>query len=60
MNSNYSFDYDFVYLLGEQVSLKSLNIENAKDLHDFLQKNVEIYIKELVRKNEEIMGISEP
>lgn len=60
MNSNYSFDYDFVYLLGEQVSLKSLNIENMQDLHEFLQKNAEIYIKELVRKNEEIMGISEP
>ena len=60
MNSNYSFDYDFVYLLGEQVSLKSLNIENMEDLHDFLQKNAEIYIKDLVRKNEEIMGISEP
>ena len=60
MNSNYSFDYDFVYLLGEQVSLKSLNIENMQDLHDFMQKNAEIYIKELVRKNEEIMGILEP
>ncbi len=60
MNSNYSFDYDFVYLLGEQVSLKSLNIENMRELHEFLQKNAEIYIKELVRKNEEIMGISEP
>ncbi len=60
MNSNYSFDYDFVYLLGEQVSLKSLNIENMRELHEFLQKNAEIYIKQLVRKNEEIMGISEP
>ena len=60
MNSNYSFDYDFVYLLGEQVSLKSLNIENMQELHEFLQKNAEIYIKELVGKNEEIMGISEP
>ena len=60
MNSNYSFDYDFVYLLGEQVSLKSLNIENMQDLHNFLQKNAEISIKELVRKNEEIMCISEP
>ena len=60
MNSNYSFEYDFVYLLGEQVSLKSLNIENMQDLREFLQKNAEISIKELVRKNEEIMGISEP
>ena len=60
MNSNYSFEYDFVYLLGEQVSLKSLNIENMQELHKFLQKNAEIYIKELVRKNEEIMEISDP
>ena len=60
MNSNYSFEYDFVYLLGEQVSLKSLNIKNMQELHEFLQKNAEISIKELVRKNEEIMGISKP
>ena len=60
MNSNYSFEYDFVYLLGEQVSLKSLNIENMQELREFLKKNAEISVKELVRKNEEIMGISEP
>ena len=57
---NYSFDNDFVYLAGEQVSLKSLNIENSQELSIFLQKNAEISITELVRKNEEIMGISEP
>ena len=57
---NYSFDNDFVYLAGEQVSLKSLNIENSQELSIFLQKNAEILITELVRKNEEIMGISEP
>ncbi len=60
MNSNYSFEYDFVYLLGEQLSLKSLNIENTQELCEFLQKNAEICIKELVEKNEEIMGISDP
>ena len=59
-HSNYSFDNDFVYLLGEQISLKELNIENMLELQQFLQKNAEISIKELVRKNEEIMKISEP
>ena len=58
--ANYSFKNDFVYLAGEQVSLKSLNIENSQELSNFLQKNAEILITELVRKNEEIMGISEP
>ena len=57
---NYSFDNDFVYLAGEQVSLKSLNIENSQELSIFLQKNAEFLITELVRKSEEIMGISEP
>ena len=58
--TNYSFENDFVYLAGERVSLKSLNIENSQELSIFLQKNAEILITELVRKNEEIMGISEP
>ena len=58
--TNYSFENDFVYLVGEQVSLKSLNIENSQELSNFLQKKAEILITELVRKNEEIMGISEP
>ena len=58
--ANYSFENDFVYLAGEQVSLKSLNIENSQELSIFLQKKAEILITELVRKNEEIMGISEP
>ena len=58
--ANYAFENDFVYLAGEQVSLKSLNIENLQELSIFLQKNAEILITELVRKNEKIMGISEP
>lgn len=59
-HSNYSFENDFVYLLGEQVSLKSLNIENLQDLHHFLRKKAGIFIPELVKKHEEIMGISKP
>ena len=60
MHSNFSFENDFVYLLGERVSLKSLNIQNLQDLQCFLQKKALISISELVRKNEKIMGISEP
>ena len=59
-HSNYSFEDDFVYVEGEQFSLKSLNIQNSDDLAGFLKKNAEIFIKNLVRKNEEIMGISAP
>ena len=59
-HSNLSFENDFVYLLGEKYSLKNLNIENSQDLSVFLKKNAEISIQNLVRKNEEIMGISKP
>ena len=59
-HSNYSFEDDYVFLLGEQVSLKSLNIENLQDLQRFLRKKAEIFISELVKKHEEIMGISKP
>ena len=59
-HSNYSFENDFVYLLGEQASLKSSNIENLQDLQAFLRKKAGIFISELVKKHEEIMGISEP
>ena len=60
MNSNYSFEDDYVYLLGESISLKSLNIQNSQELSTYLQKKAMFFITELVRKNEEIMGISEP
>ena len=59
-HSNYSFENDFVYLLGEPVSLKSLNIENLQELQQFLRKKAGIFITDLVIKHEEIMEISEP
>lgn len=59
-HSNYSFENDFVYLLGEPVSLKSLNIENLQELQKYLREKAGIFITELVRKHEEIMGISKP
>ena len=59
-HSHYSFENDYVYLLGEQVSLKSLNIENLQELQAFLKEKSRIFISELVKKHEEIMGVSEP
>lgn len=58
-HSNYSFEDDFVYVEGEQFSLKNLNIQNTQELSTFLQEKAGILITELVRKNEEIMGISD-
>lgn len=57
---HFSFENDFIYLLGEKYSLKNLNIENSQDLQVFLKKNAGITIEKLVRKHEKIMGISEP
>lgn len=59
-HSNFSFEEDFLWLLGEKVSLKLLNIQNNEDLLVFLKKNAQKNIENLVRKNEEIMGISKP
>ena len=59
-HSNFSFENDFVYILGEQYSLKELSIENSRELQAFLQEKAMILITELVRKNEQIMGINTP
>ena len=59
-HSNFSFEEDYVYLLGEKVSLSSLNIKNLQELEGFLKEKALLKITELVRKNEEIMEISEP
>lgn len=59
-HSNFSFEEDYLWLLGDKVSLKFLNIENNEDLSAFLKKYAQKTIENLVRKNEEIMGISKP
>ena len=59
-HSNFSFEEDFVWLYGEQVSLSGLNIKNLQELQVFLQKNATFLITELVRKYERIMGVFEP
>ena len=59
-HNNFSFEEDYLWLNGEKVSLSSLNIQNTMELQHFLQEKGTILITELVRKYEEIMGISEP
>ena len=59
-HSKFSFDEDFVYLLGEKQSLNALNIKNPQELQGFLQKNAAFLITELVKKYEGIMGVFEP
>ena len=59
-HSNYAFENDYLWLFGEQVSLSDQNIKNMQELHDFLQEKATFLITDLVRKYEEIMGISEP
>ena len=59
-NINYSFEENFIYILGEKYELSQFHLESDKDVHDFLaEKAVAIFTK-LVRKNEELMGIMNP
>ena len=59
-HSNFSFEEDYVFLLGEKTSLKALNIENPQELQGFLKKIAKEKITNLVLKNQQIMGISTP
>ena len=59
-HSNFSFEEDYVYFLGEKHSLSELNIKNSQELQQFLQKNATFLLTELVRKYEGIMGVLEP
>lgn len=60
IHSNFSFEEDYFYFLGEEKSLSELNIKNIEELEGFLRKYGIFYLEKLVRKNEEIMGISKP
>ena len=56
--SHYSFEEDYVYLLGDKVSLASLNISNEEELNKYLKKYALGIIKEEVEKYRQIMDIS--
>lgn len=58
--ANYSFEEDFVFLLGKKVSLKELGIKNEDELNKYLKRQALEVITNLVRKYEEIMEIKEP
>jgi len=60
LTNNFSTEEDYFYLLGEKYSLSEFNLQNTMDFQHFLQEKAQFFITELVRKNEEIMGISQP
>lgn len=60
ITNNFSVEEDYFYLLGEKYSLSEFNLQNTMDFQHFLQEKALFFITELVRKNEEIMGISRP
>ena len=55
---HYSFEEDYLYLLGEKVSLSNLGIENEESLNKYLKEYAYKIILEEVDKYSEIMGIS--
>ena len=56
--SHFSFEEDYVFILGEQISLSSLNIKNNEDLNKYLKKYALNIISEEVEKYRQIMDIS--
>lgn len=59
-NSNYSFEEDYVYVLGEKCSLSELGIQNETELNRLLKTYALEQITELVREQEKIMNIEVP
>lgn len=58
--SHYSFEEDYIFVLGKKYSISGLGIQNNEELQDFLKKTALVTIKDLVRKYEAIMGINRP
>ena len=56
--SHFSFEDDYVYLLGEKLFLSSLNIKDEKELNLFLKKESLRILLEEVEKYQQIMDIS--
>lgn len=59
-NGNYSFEENYIYILGERYELSQFHLENDTDVHNFLSDKAKTVFQNLVRKNEEIMGIKKP
>ena len=56
--SHYSFDEDYVYILGEKQSIKELGIDSEENLISFLKTFAYEKINEEVEKYRQIMDIS--
>jgi len=60
IHSNYSFEDDYLFILGEKRKLSEFALQNNEDLDKFLKvKSLEV-LTYLVRKNEQIMEIEKP
>ena len=57
---NYSFDEDYIYLLGEKYTLSSLSLVNEEQIDLFIKQKAKEIITPIVRKYEAIMGIKKP
>lgn len=58
--SHFSFEDDYVFVLGNKMSLKQLEINNIDELEVFLKRQALEVLTTLVRKYEKVMGISKP
>lgn len=58
--SHYSFEEDYIYILGEKIALSSLNINSEEELEKYLKTQGLGILTTEVRKYEQIMGIKIP
>lgn len=58
--SHFSFEDDYVYVLGEKQKLSELGISNEADLNNFIKEKARVIITDIVRKYEKIMSIEAP
>lgn len=59
-HSNYSFEEDFVFVLGEKHVLSELNVKDENELQRLLKHYAIEQITNMVRVQEKIMGIDKP
>lgn len=59
-NGNYSFEENYIYILGERYELTSFPIQNDREVQEYLTEIAKSTFEKLVRKNETIMGIKIP
>ena len=59
-NTHFNFEQDYFYLLGNAYSISSINCKNEEELSKYLKKKSMQVLTQMVREQEQIMGIKEP